>query len=288
MADSFSSLLDPTLSTNTTAFLSVYRDGIAQSTDPKSALTRFKVIGLSINKSNDLYQHEYISVNVWDDTTQQRHLFFIERQGGNAPPIPVEPESSFHSSTSTILFHSSTSTAEFHPLVDINDTSTLEKPSAPSAPGYSFRDFFSKVSVGGVHSSLSSHKGSFAEDRITGKGTFVNGEALARRMGRVELQLEPVDLYLYELGILADVVHNYAPNYSIVDKQCYWFVKTIFDVVSILYPKAHEAKPVDFLPNLAGRWRNLPILLPQNGVIEQVAVKFTQRQDEEFRKVKFF
>ena len=161
MADSFSSLLDPTLSTNTTAFLSVYRDGIAQSTDPKSALTRFKVIGLSINKSNGLYQHEYISVNVWDDTTKQRHLFFIERQGGNAPPIPVEPESSFHSSTSTV---------EYHPLVDINDTSTLEKPSAPSAPGYSFRDFFSKVSVGGGSFFVIVSQGELCRGQDYGKG----------------------------------------------------------------------------------------------------------------------
>jgi hypothetical protein len=87
--NSFASLLEPNLCTNTSAFLSVYRDGITQSTNPFTALTRFTVEFVSVNKTEGVYEHEYISVVVRDGETDKLHDFFIERQASQAPAVPA-------------------------------------------------------------------------------------------------------------------------------------------------------------------------------------------------------
>ena len=155
------------------------------------------------------------------------------------------------------------------------------------------KDIFSAASAGAGHFSSSSLRGNVAEDMVMGGGTFVNGVARNRGMGIVVRQIAPVDLCLFELGILADVVHNFAPNYSLFENQCYWFVSTICEVIVLLYDDHLTTAPgpgpgpVNYLPNLAGRWRGLLVLALKNDMIAQVAIKFTERQEEEFSKVFF-
>ena len=44
----------------------------------------------------------------------------------------------------------------------------------------------------------------------------------------------PIDLSLFELGILIDIIHNEASTYSLLQCQCYWFVATICYIVYLL------------------------------------------------------
>jgi hypothetical protein len=82
-------------------------------------------------------------------------------------------------------------------------------------------------------------------------------------IGQVMRQIQPEGLSFYELGILVDVVHKEAPDYHVLDHQCYWFVTTICIIIVLLYgdklnPEKPKVKsPNNYLPNLGGRWKNM-------------------------------
>ena len=311
-SESFSSLLAPDLCTNTDAFLSVYRDGISQSDDSKRipALTRFQVEAITVSKISQSWEHELLSAAVLDTATHQPYTFFIER---NASPPRSDPQASSSSSTLPVELIAGTSLPALSVDLDIplarlsNDTNSLGSPSSPSSPSpstssasllprlqsyasqYKLREKFSLSSTRAAHTSSASLN-CVAEDHILGRGMRV-GE-----IGRVARQIKPTNLSLFELGILADVIHDEAPVYSLLQNQCYWFAGTLCDAVVLLYgdelcsPLTDGAQlgPSCYLPKLAGRWKNMLIIEPKSDVLARVLVKFVQRQEEEFSKVSFF
>ena len=75
-----------------------------------------------------------------------------------------------------------------------------------------------------------------AEDRILGRGMFGNENPnTGWEIGCVIHQIKLINLSLFELGILADVIYNEALSYSLLQNQCYWFVNTICNIVHLLY-----------------------------------------------------
>jgi hypothetical protein len=159
-----------------------------------------------------------------------------------------------------------------------------------------------------------------AEDRILGRNMFVKedadraGVSGLREIGLVMGQSLPIDLSLFELGILIflievthseapidqslfklgiliDVIHNEAPTYSLLQCQCYWFVATIRYVVFLLYGDALESKksgqraPSAYLPSLAGKWKNMQVPDPKDDVLRRIVVRYAERYEEEFSMV---
>jgi hypothetical protein len=123
---------------------------------------------------------------------------------------------------------------------------------------------------------------------------FVKEEASGlREIGLVTGQSSPVDLSLFELGILIDTINKEAPTYSLLQRQCYWYVAAIRYVVLILYgdklatKKANTLVPSEYLPNLTGKWKNIPVPDPKDDVIRRVVVRFVERHEQEFFKVGF-
>ena len=314
MSDSyaFSSLLVPNLCTNTSAFLSVYRDGIEQS-DNTAALTRFSVQAITLNKKiNTLYQHEYMTLSVLDQVTGKNHFFYLERQASPAPSTPT-PEISVPSTPTPEISAPSTPTSgdqdsETYPLLIVNPPSrlaTLNPHSAKRSSSYGLSALGDKLSIASAKllsaSAATSSTPSAADDRFLGSGTFINSLTINNRMGVLIDQMAPKNLSLFELGILADVVHNEAPTYTLYGEQCYWYTSVILDVLRLFYedtlkpaPDAtsDEAVPIissDYLPQLAGRWKHLLIIAPEGittkAVITKAAVNFALRQDVEFSKV---
>jgi hypothetical protein len=64
-----------------------------------------------------------------------------------------------------------------------------------------------------------------AEDSISGRA---DGTIKARNCIRT---FQPVELSLFDVVLLANLVHLYAPIYSLFDNQCYLFASVIFDTV---------------------------------------------------------
>jgi len=131
-----------------------------------------------------------------------------------------------------------------------------------------------------------------AEDRIVGEGT--RSFAIARD-GRVVRQIKPTDLSLFQLGILFNVIHHEAPNYSLLKYQSFWFVSTVLYIVESLWgnqldkKEADHPTPNEYLPlQQLGTWRSMPIIAPNPELVERVISKFFIKQMEEFSLVIFF
>ena len=108
-------------------------------------------------------------------------------------------------------------------------------------------------------------------------------------MEHVVCQIVPVNLSLFELGILVDTIHNDAPDYKLFKNQCYWFMLMIFKLVLRLYNNALDSQsgkaPDDYLPKLSRKWAGLLIVTPVKEILDKIEKIFRERQDEEFSKV---
>ena len=70
---------------------------------------------------------------------------------------------------------------------------------------------------------------SLAEDTILGC-------PLDALMGDEMIQrFKPIKLSLFDVALLAKVVHNYAPIYGLFDNQCYMFSSVMFNAIVQLY-----------------------------------------------------
>jgi hypothetical protein len=331
----FASLLLPELSANTDAFLTVYREGIArtESNNRIAAMQRFRIVHVHVNKTElvDLSEHELVSTNVRDSNNANYYNFFVERNASKPGPAVLAPvqsaraaaTASLSSATSswsttaviqqtasaTTTTATTTPSSEAYPLIPLDEmptpsSSVSQLPTQVPQPNKrTFGDRFTLSSTRAVHSSIQSPKCA-AEDHVLGRGKFVKEDPMTgetqviREIGHVIRQLEPEDdLYLFEFGILVDVVHNEAPNYELLKRQCFWLTTIICEVITLLYgdklnPQAKRLKgakptPNEYLPNIAGRWKNLLIVAPENEVVRRVAIKFMERREEEYSKVGF-
>jgi len=102
------------------------------------------------------------------------------------------------------------------------------------------------------------------------------------------ITFKPVGLYIFDVILIAQIVHVYAPMYGLFDNQCYMFARVVFDVIVQLFsfhkpaleddPSIHRtpvpapSREVDLpananvvvvpSPDQAGRWAGLLIVDP--------------------------
>jgi hypothetical protein len=69
-------------------------------------------------------------------------------------------------------------------------------------------------------------------DRVLGN-SYVNQPRYGK--GQKALELKPNSLTFFELIILAQTVHEFAPQYSTLEKNCYWFCNTVFHACKVIY-----------------------------------------------------
>jgi hypothetical protein len=129
-----------------------------------------------------------------------------------------------------------------------------------------------------------------AEDVIKGEAAHtINGRGLSVS------QIKPKGLSLFELGILANVIHEEDPSYSVFSHQCYWFMGTMFAVVELLWgnelseEEPGRPTPNQYLPKQLGKWKNMSVNPnPDDSDMLKMAEKFKQRRDVEFSLVNFY
>jgi hypothetical protein len=315
ISETFSSLLSPKLSTNTDAFLDVYRQGIAN-TKPNErihALTRFTVKSITGNKlTNTTSEHELLSVTVQDEVTSHEHIFYIERNSASDTTTLSAASTSLPTSALTSASVASTK------LSTIAQSSGLRRRQAAQAEGdvlhlsefptpsnsrelllplppqplsrrtshHSITDVMTLTSARSLNSSFSS--GCVAEDRISGSGRFTGNNGI----GKIVRQVAPLGLSLFELGILVDVIHNDAPSYNLLRTQCYYLTLMIFEVTLRIYSNNLDTQsgvaPDQYLPQLSGSWAGLLIVAPREEDLVRVEKIFREQRDAEFSKASLF
>jgi hypothetical protein len=124
-------------------------------------------------------------------------------------------------------------------------THTHHPPLSFPTPQHSMGDAFSLASARSSQQlSDSFRKGDRIEalDQILGEGIFL-GSRYSR--GHIARQIKPQNLKLFELLVLAQAVHEFAPQYSVADRNCYWFGNIILDAVIEIFGLDTSVNPGD-------------------------------------------
>lgn len=267
--DAFEDLLDPSLSSSIGFFVASFFRFSAPERNRLSFLRqRFLVTLIGINKAGFIYQHESFAVWVYDVVKDKKHTFIIERTPSEQSRSVIfssfsgSPDSqsvldsikraiealrsggSLESSV-TELPDDSDSNSESIPLLPLTNPS-LES-SVPTPPTTSQTDVrlplvdvitSSLARAGGALNagSQSSSSANFAQDKISWAATLDPKQCIKR--------FEPQGLSLFDLVVLADVVHEQAPIYCLFQRHCYWFANVIFMAIVMLYTLPPSASTV--------------------------------------------
>ena len=328
--DVFSTLISPTVRSSVPLFVSSHYKFAQSLDDPRTALqSRFVVTDVAINKAGKPVHHESFAVWVTDTKLDRKHYFIIERQ-----PSALSESSRFDCFTSfpasgTVLksiesafrnmrsmsahaafaLFNSTSTGdsdrELIPLIPFQPEFDTTESSPPSTPFVDNMTSTLAMVVATLRSGSQSVKPqSLAEDTISGCPLdALRGDETIRKF-------KPVELSLFDVALLAKVVHDYAPIYGLFDNQCYMFASVMFDAVVKLYtlpdsaynsnhqapstpsgpvpapsPEVGAPSNANLLlvptPDKSGRWSGVLIIDPivKSTIVEVVMSRFKEEKE---------
>ena len=315
-------LVDHTLTYDTNTYLDKLISLATVSPDYKAILNRFVVISMTLTKTLTSPQHEFLVMMLMDThmTGSPPYLMFLERTKSKKQLNPIDsfllhPENAavLASIINTLKELPSSLLSSLPPTdSESEDESSLpDSPIPPSdpllgstsspSPSKTLRNLLDSgtlVSVSAIHASIEStgkFKLSAAKDQFTGgKNVEVTGSVL----GQVIWQIQPQGLTLFKVAVLADVVHEYAPLYSLFRRQCYWFAFIICAVImrictcsSVGSPDISTRDdicipPNSYLPDLAGRWMGILVRGVEEAVLKIMIDKFNARYAEKLDEVR--
>lgn len=137
-----------------------------------------------------------------------------------------------------------------------------------------------------------------ADDRFLGSKLY-NADYINKTRNICEIR--PASLSIFDFAVLADAVHNHDPLYSIFKSQCYWYAKTICDIIKKEYTCAVVSGPEeplivdgvsipenDYLPDMSGRCMGILISAVEDTVTSIITSNFKEYLREKHDQVRFF
>ena len=214
------------------------------------------VVGINKIKAGPL--HESLTASVKDNDTTKLHAFVLER---TASDRAVKPE---------VRFAYCTQFPDSKTVVDtiqdaLNDMgSQSAEPSESQPPSAPHPTLFARA----VHKAMAATRSSAQSFEVEADDTISGMKN--QELGACVRQCEPVGLTLFHLVLIALIVHEVAPIYSLFESQCYWFANVIFDVIVSIYPSKKQLRPppassprvllpADYLPNQSGQFFGITI-----------------------------
>lgn len=316
-------LIDTSLSFDTHSFLRDVCFVALLSSNPEKVLNRFKVQSLTQCKERTRHgstapQHEFILVELTDTQpaepeVTQPFLMFLERTASADRSSPSQftahPDSAnvlktivqalkeLSPATIQALREKVTSplphSLDSHPYYE----ATLDEPQLEPLPFLDGASLAAGKLLQISTKSIPSKGHRQAEDR------FIGGQNIAHYFHASHniRQLRPEAMSLFDLAVLADVVHDHDPLYSLFQHQCFWFASLVCEVVESVYVcrKVGGATgrksisdicipPNDYLPDLAGRWAGILINKVEEAVSSAVALNFRKCLQEKREEVSIF
>ena len=312
-------LVDHSLSYDTNVYLDKLISLAIVSPDYKAVLNRFLVISMTLTKTLSSPQHEFLVLMLMDTANNGSapYLMFLERTKSkrsnaissfldhpdNAPVLASIIDALKDLPSSVLSSLPSTSDSEDESSADADSSDSPSDPllrsTSPSSQSLlrNLIDSGTLVSVSAIHTSIESTgkiKLAAAKDQFTG-GKDV--EASGSVLGQIVWQIQPQSLPLFKVVVLADVVHNYAPLYSLFKRQCYWFVFIICAVIlktctcsTIGSPNHTEDEiripPNSYLPDVAGRWMGILVRGVEEAVLKIIVEKYKAQCAEKWAEVR--
>lgn len=301
-----------------------YLTAASESETPEIVLDRLNVVWIWLNKHPDPPEHEYIIVETKDSQDGMTRLFILDRSvekagcipeidGPNRPTTTTKtsqrPDTGSHQLLGNIqglsnLIRSpsiSGSTTSLSSMEEGALPPTLYPPVSFPLPQHSIIDTLSlsatKTSQAVSDSFDKGGEQTGAFDRIFGDSAI-----LQRRygFGRNARQIKPNNLKLFELLVLAEAVHDFAPTYSRLGKNCYWFSNILMDAVIEIFGLDHsisagdggrETKytPIDpYQSEISGRSKGWKVSHTNPDDLSRIVHDFKKAHTAIISQVKFF
>jgi len=246
-----------------TSFVACHYNFALTSNHPAFSLnSRFPVKTIGLNKAGMPVQHESFAVWVFDKVTNKRLEFIIERVPSDTSyttrfsvfsgfsdsqrvldsiQSALRNMRSMTAQAADSLFAAIKTETETIPLLPLyspeTETDTPETSNSPptssisetNTPQMSLKDTVTSSLVRAVAAARNASRSvvpqSLARDTISGRspGTLIPEDCIRK--------FDPVELSLFDVVLLAKVVHDYAPIYGLFDNHCYMFASVMFDVI---------------------------------------------------------
>ena len=262
--------------------------------DGEALMGELNIVRMWLNKSPE---HEYIVVETRDKNNVSR-LFILHRvyrscDTPNAgtyagkiidflsnlmPSCPVSPLSFMEEGTLA-----STSASASTPCPPV---------SFPN-PNHTFGDLLSLSTVQAMSATKDKcGNDKPAVDRLLGQGSIYDSRYSCRQNAQ---QLKPRDATLFDLILLAQTVHDFAPNYLRYSKNCFWYCGLIFDACLELFPDDNsistgdEERRTKFEPYdtaISGHWMGWKVSRTDKEDLSKIIREYKSARAAAYREVK--
>jgi hypothetical protein len=309
--DNWKAIIDPSLSQPIDHFLHYFSQAASVSDETGVLLDRLSVVMLWLNKHPDPPEHEYIIIQTEDAQDGMSRLFILERmisksdcelQDTTGTGTTTKKDSKRPDTGSYQLVQGITnyilppSRPAITPLSSMEE-GTLTSTSTPVsflAPQHSIPDTLSLSATKTsqmVSDSFDKGDKKAALDRILGSNVI-----LQRRygLGQNARQIKPNNLKLFELMVLAQAVHEFAPHYSQFHRNCYWFGNMIIDAVTEICPGSWTSPGDEDGGNIykksliSGRWNGLKVSDTEREELSMIVGAYKKARTKAISEVKFF
>lgn len=249
--NSWGAIVDRYLLQPVSHVLHYFTHAAKDSLDPQTlVLDRLIIVWMWLNKDPDPPEHEFIVIETEDSQDKTRRLFIYDRtalspQATNRahPNTTKDSDNSKRPATSNYGQLENNERQGRFPFLHSRSGSPLAlmeeglstSTSTPTYPPVSLpspkHPLIDTLSLGVTKSSQlvsdSLDKGDRkidASDRILGE-SYIHRRRYGK--GRNARQIKPNNLTMFDFVLLAKVVHDFAPMYTRLDKNCYWVVSDI-------------------------------------------------------------
>ena len=291
--DSWGTIIDPTLNLAINHVLHLFVTAASKSDNTGSFLdNNLKVDWMAIYKDPDPPEHEYIIISAKDsleddkqrmfivdrvvskldrDVKQTRAKGIVKEQAGSyglfeGPSSLLSPSHSVATLSSMeegqLTFSSST---VYPPIVFPEPQQSLGDIVSLSATKASQVVCESLDKVGDTRMN--------ALDRVLGESYTIQSRY---SKGQKALHFRPNSLTFFELMILAQVVHEFAPQYSTLEKNCFWFCNMVFDACRVIFGQrsGDDDSPQLHHLEILGRWNGLKVNQTTKQELRVIVYKF--------------
>ena len=214
-------LLDPNIYHRTNMFLYLIRTWASGSEDPQAITDRFDVVLITHFKKAQPTEHEYLLLKTKDREKDQTVYFVLERNASRQTTEPTVTTSDEKWKTMSATLERLASTA----LGSSQLASMEEGSSATNSPKVS--DELTLLSIQTADILLDSIRSEVDSDAIDQFKFLPSGPSLQYHGEEVQY-FKPNRLSLFEFTVLADVVHDAYPKYSILNSQCYFYAGLVY------------------------------------------------------------
>jgi hypothetical protein len=278
----------------TKLFLFIINSWARRHPNPETILKQFKVTTIMHNKKPTMPQHEFLIIeteNTATSGTVPSRFLILERFTSDLKPAQDENNDRADKllETFTELLKTATSSLKSSQLVSMEEG---------LGSGMLVRDGISLSAIqlaDLVMDTLKQSSTGKAVDQYEGGNIFEK-----RDLGQVVQFFKPLDLTLFDLAIIAQVVHEANPNYSRLHTQCYYFAALVYEAAEkyagVLVSESADKTQTglvkiqgSYLSNKCGRWNGVKVthVDRNSSVVDSVLARFEEERRNQIEEVFF-